>query len=732
MNTKLNGAPIRAHEWEPERYEFSESPAHHFELQRRDFFKVMGGGIVILLSMREALAQQGESGARPQRGGQSAPQEIDAWLHIGEDGKITVLTGKVEIGQNIRTSLTQAVAEELKVPPASIRMVMGDTDLTPYDAGTFGSQTTPRMNLQLRRAANAARDILIGLAAAQWKTDAASLVAKDAKITDPKTGRSIEYAKLVQGKKLAQSIPSEDPLIPPSEWTVAGKPMPKVDGRDFVTGRHRYASDMKVEGMLYGKIVRPSAFGASLVSVDTSAAEAMPGVKVVHDGSFIGVAAHGEELAARAAAAIKADWKADPQPSHREIFEYLKKNPQESRGGGEGGFGGGRNAAGSVDEGLASAAHKNEQTYTVAYIAHAPLEPRAALAEWMPDGRLYVWTGTQRPFAVRSELAQAFRIPEERVRVQMPDMGSGYGGKHTGECAIEAARLAQSSGKPVKVVWTREEEFTWAYFRPAGVIEIRSGIRADGTLTAWEFHNYNSGGSGLQTPYEVANKKEQFHPTKSPLRQGSYRGLAATANHFAREVHMDELARAAKMDALDFRLKNLKDERLRAVLQAAAKQFGWDSRKTLAGSRGFGLASGVEKGGYVATCAEVSVERAGGKVRVVRLLSAFECGAIVNPDGLRNQIEGSMVQGLGGALFEAIEFENGRILNPKFSQYRVPRSSDLPKLEVVLVDRKDLPPAGAGETPIVGTAPAVGNAIFDATGIRLRSLPMVPNGLPKA
>jgi nicotinate dehydrogenase subunit B len=729
MNTNPNGAPVRKHEWEPERYEFSESPVHHFELQRRDFFKVMGGGIVILLSLREALAQQGESGARPQRGGERAPQEIDAWLHIGEDGKVTVLTGKVEIGQNIRTSLTQAVAEELKVPPGSIRMVMGDTDLTPFDAGTFGSQTTPRMNLQLRRAGRAARDILISLAAALWKTDAAGLVAKDAKITDPKTGRAIEYGKLVQGKKLAQSIPSEDPLIPPSEWTVAGKPLPKVDGRDFVTGRHRYTSDMKAEGMLYGKIVRPSAFGATLVSVDTSAAETMPGVKVVRDGSFIGVAAPSEELAARAAAAIKAEWKAEPQPSHREIFDYLKKNPQESRGGGEGGFGGGRNATGSVEDGLANALHKNEQTYTVAYIAHAPLEPRAALARWMPDGRLYVWTGTQRPFAVRSELAQAFRIPEERVRVQMPDMGSGYGGKHTGECAIEAARLSQSAGKPVKVAWTREEEFTWAYFRPAGVIDIRSGIRADGTLTAWEFHNYNSGASGISTPYEVANQKIQFHPTRSPLRQGSYRGLAATANHFAREVHMDELAHMAKMDPLDFRHKNLKDERLRAVLEAAAKQFGWAARKTIAWSRGFGMGCGVEKGGYVATCAEVSVDRASGKVRVVRLVTAFECGAIVNPDGLRNQIEGSMVQGLGGALFEAIEFENGRILNPKFSQYRVPRSSDLPKLEVVLVNRTDLPPAGAGETPIVGTAPAVGNAIFEATGIRLRSLPMVPNGL---
>jgi isoquinoline 1-oxidoreductase len=738
---KSDGELMRKQEWEPERYEFSEAPLHHFELERRDFFKVMGGGLAILLTLRsDAFAQQGESGGRGQRGGgNQTPQEIEAWLHIGEDGRVTVFTGKVEIGQNIRTSLTQAVAEELRVAPSSIEMVMGDTDLTPFDQGTFGSQTTPRMNLQLRRAANAARDVLTGLAAQKWNTQPAGLVAKDGRISDPKSGRSIEYTKLLAGKKIAQSIPSEDPLESPSEWTVAGTPMPKIGGRDFVTGKHRYSSDMKLPGMLYGKMVRPSAFDATLISVDTKAAEAMPGVTVVHEGNFIGVAAPSEELAARAAAAIKAEWKADPQISNRELFDYLKKNVQEGGGRGEGGFGGGgRGASGSIEEGLAAAQHKNEQTYTVAYIAHAPLEPRAAVAEWA-DGKLNVWTGTQRPFGVRNDLAQAFRIPENSIRVRMPDMGSGYGGKHTGECAVEAARLAQAAGKPVKLVWTREEEFTWAYFRPAGVIEVRSGIKSDGTLTAWEFHNYNSGGSGLQTPYEVANKKEQFHPTKTPLRQGSYRGLAATANHFARESHMDELARMAGLDPLEFRRKNLKDDRILAVLEAAAKQFDWARRTRIEQAsggaiekRGFGIACGVEKGGYIATCAEVAVYRPSGKVRIVRVVSAFECGAIVNPDGLRNQVEGAMVQGLGGALFEAIEFENGRILNPKFSQYRVPKASDLPRTDVVLLDRKDIAPAGAGETPIMGVAPAVGNAIFDATGVRLRSLPMIPQGLPKS
>jgi len=472
--------------------------------------------------------------------------------------------------------------------------------------------------------------------------------------------------------------------------------------------------------MLYGKVLRPPAFGATLVSLDTQKAEQM-GATVVHDGNFVGVAAADTDAAEAALATIHAEWKSEPQPSSKELFDYLKKNPEGAPDDED------RHEVGSVEKALAAADHKLQQTYTLPYIAHVPLEPRAALANWDGD-HLTVWTGTQRPFGVRGQLAEAFRIPEERVRVFMPDGGAGYGGKHTGETAIEAARLARAAKRPVKVAWTREEEFTWAYFRPAGVMEVTSGVRADGTITAWEFHNYNSGSAGIRTYYEIPNQRIVFHPTKSPLRQGSYRALAATANHFARESHMDELAHAVKMDPLEFRLKNLKEERLRAVFEAAAKQFGWGKSKTEPG-QGFGMGGGHEKLGYIATFAEVKVDSKSGDVKIVRVVSAFECGAIVNPDGLRNQIEGSNVQGLGGALFEAIQFENGAILNGRLSEYRVPRFSDVPVLETVLLDRKDLPSVGAGECPLVGLAPAIANAIFDATGVRLRSLPLVPNGL---
>ena len=709
---------------EPERYELNAPPIYHFEVDRREFFKFLGAGVLMVCVLKDSQAQ--ESGGDKPAQSESLPQEVAAWLHMGEDGGVTAYTGKVEMGQNVRTSLTQAVAEELRVPVEKIQMVMGDTQLTPYDRGTFGSRTTPDMNLQLRKVASAAREILIGLAATQWQLDRKRLSAADGKISDAESKRTVEYAALVKGRQLTETIPAEEALTPATQWTVAGQALPKVNGRDFVTGKHRYPCDQKLPDMLYGKIVRPDSFGATLASLDTHDAEQIPGVTVVHDRDFVGVAASSPEAASHAASAIRAEWKGQPQISNKELFDYLKNNPVEGSGPLESPF---RLETGSVEKPSEPADHRLQQSYLVNYIAHAPLEPRAALAQWSGDS-LTVWTGTQRPFGVRSELAEAFRMPEERVRVLMPDTGSGYGGKHTGETAIEAARLARAAKRPVKIMWTREEEFTWAYFRPAGVIDISSAVRNHGKMVSWEYHNYNSGAAGITTVYNVENQRIQFHPVRALLRQGSYRALAATANHFARESHMDELAHLVNMDPLEFRLKNLTNERLRTVFEAAAKKFGWG--QTRAPGHGFGMGGGFEKGGNVATFVEVAVDRTSGDVKVVRMVTAFECGAIVNPDGLRNQLEGANIMALGGALFEAIEFENGRILNGRFADYRLPRFSDVPVLETVLIDRKDIPSAGAGESSLVGVAPAIANAIFDATGRRLRSLPLVPNGLKAA
>jgi len=685
-------------------------------IDRRDFLKTLGGGILVLAIGGRAAgqAESGGGGRGPPRA-EPLPTNLDAWLHIAGDGTITFFTGKTEVGQNIRTSLTQAIAEELPAPVTAIRAVMGDTDLTPWDQGTFSSLTTPEMGLQLRRVAANAREALIEIAAAQWSVDRSSLSAGAGRIQHGASGRSLSFGQLAQGRKLVRTISEATPLKPASAWIVAGTPVPKIDGRSFVTGQHRYASDIVRPGMWFGRVLRAPAYGAALESLDTSAAEAMPGVKIVREDGFIGAVAPTAYAAARAVDALRATWKTTPQLAEADLFTHLR--------GGAAAPEAGVHTAGSGELTL-------RRTYTVAYIAHTPLEPRAAVAEWQ-DGKLTVWTGSQRPFGIRDrDLAQAFGLGPDRIRVIVPDTGSGYGGKHTGQAAVEAARLARAAGRPVKIVWTREEEFTWAYLRPAGVIDIASRAAADGALASWEFHNYNSGNAAIETPYAVADPVTQFHRTNSPLAQGSYRSLAATANHFARESHMDEMARSLKIDPLEFRRKNIANPRLLAVIDAAAAAFGWNRPK--APGRGYGVAVGYDKGGYLATFAEVAADSASGKVQALRVVQAFDCGAVVNPDHLRNQLEGAIVQGLGGALFEAIHFDNGRLLNPHLAGYRVPRFSDAPKVEIILVDRRDIPSAGAGETGIVGIAPALGTAICDAAGIRLRTMPMIPNGLSAA
>jgi isoquinoline 1-oxidoreductase len=680
-----------------ERYELTEPQRYLFEVERRDFLKILGGGLVVAAAL-PALAQESGRAGR----GRSEPADIAAWLHIDERGGITAYTGKTEIGQNIRTSLAQAVADELRVPLASVTMVMADTDLVPYDAGTFGSQSTPRMSRTLARAAATAREMLLDLAATRLQTDRARLKASEGRVTAP-GGQSIAYAELTKGQKLTGVVAAEPAIMTPAAWVVRGAAPKKVNGRAFVTGAHQFTPDLTRPGMLLGRIVRPESVGATLVSVDDSRVRGVTGARVVRDGEFIGVVAPTERALREAALAVRAEWKPlAGQPSSDTIYEHLKKNS---------GAAAGRNIvpphlAGDVARARAEAAKTFDASYRIPYIAHVPLEPRAAVAEWEGD-RLTVWAGTQRPFGVRAELASAFRISEDRVRVIVPDTGSAYGGKHTGEHAIEAARLAKAVERPVKLVWTRADEFSSAYFRPAGVIDIRATVDSGGRITAWEFDNWNSGAAAIRTPYDIPNQRITFHPSASPLRQGSYRGLAATANHYAREMHMDAMARALGVDAFDFRIRHLKDTRIAAVLQAAVVKAGWP--KASAPGRALGLACGAEKGSVVATVAELSKTSDG--FRVERLVVAFECGAVVNPDGLHNQIEGCIVQGLGGALFEHVEFRDGVIVNGSMEQYRVPRFKDVPAIEIVIPPHaKHQPPAGAGETPIVCVAPAIGSA----------------------
>jgi isoquinoline 1-oxidoreductase len=707
--------------FEPERYELAEWPRPlERVMDRRAFLRRLGGGLLVLLWMGREGAE-GQAGqdlpealpaGRP-HAGEREPRALAAWLHVGKDGSVTAYAGKVEVGQNARTSLTLAVAEELRIAPERIKLVLGDTARVPFDRGTYGSLTTPTTFLHLRRAAAEAREVLRKLGAEKLGVEPGALELADGVVQHGASGRSMGYGELTRGEEFVAEIDQDRALRAPADWTVAGKPIKKVDGASIVTGRHRYASDVVRPGMRYGAVLRAPFDGAKLKSVETSAAGAIPGVQVVRDGDFVGVVATDWGTALRTVEAIQAQWTGEKPPgTDQDLHARLKMSAR-----------GGKAFAGAVP----AADVALERTYTCAYIAHVPLEPRSCVAEWEGD-RLTVWAGTQVPFGVRAGLASSFGLPEDHVRVLVPDTGSGYGGKHTPESAIECARLARAAGKPVKLVWTREEEFTWGYLRPAGVVEARAGVSQDGRLAYWKFRNINSGAAGLGTPYDVADAAVEFVPAESPLRQGSYRALASTFNHFARESLMDELAGELGMDRLEFRLRNLKQERLRGVFEAAAERFGWSAWKPSAG-RGIGIAGGFDKGSCIATCVEVEADTESGKVRVLRVTAVFEAGAIVNPDGLKNQVEGALIMGLGGALFEQIRYAGGVLRTARLSRYRVPRFGDVPPIEVVLLDRKDVPPAGGGEIPIVAIAPAIAGAIAQATGVRLRGMPLVPNGL---
>jgi isoquinoline 1-oxidoreductase len=699
----------------PEDFGIVETSSGQVRISRRTFVQMLGAGLLITVTEGVSLGQRRRGGGRS--------IAVAARVHINTDGTITVMTGKVEEGQGPRAQLTQAAAEELRVNVDKISLLMADSDLTPDDGRTAGSRTTPSTVPAVRRGTATARELLKGLAAEQWKVDTSTLEVKRGVITNRKTKKTISYADLAKSKKVPdafkQTVSSDIDLTPVEQWQAMGTSVPRPNSRDIVTGAHKYPSDILRPNMLYGKILRPPAYRATLESIDLSKAKAMKDVVVVRDGQFIGFAAPTSFRASQALEAIAdtAKWKTVPQPSSKEIFSYLKEHARigdRSR----------PKTRGSTDEAFAKADKVLSETYNVAYIQHTPMEPRAAVAEWN-DGKLTVWAGVDGPHSVKNELVRALGVSSDRVRVIVPDMGSGFGGKHTGEAAEEAARLAKAAGRPVSVQWTRAEEFTWAYFRPAAVIECKGGLDGKGSLIAWDFTNINAGGSAIDTPYNIPNTKILSAGSDSPLRQGAYRCLAATANNFARESFMDELANAAGADPLAFRLAHLENPRIRTVLQAAARHFDWPTRrKKVTPDIGVGLACGTEKNSVVAACAEVGIDRKRGEIKVHHVCEAFECGPIQNPANLTSQVQGCIVMGMGGALSEAMEFENGRILNAGFTRYLVPRFKDVPRIDVHLINKTDIPSAGGGETPIIAIAPAIGNAVFAATDIRLRSMPM--------
>jgi isoquinoline 1-oxidoreductase len=642
------------------------------------------------------------------------------WLHITPDSRVIAYAGKVEYGQGIRTGLAVEVADELRVALGAVEVILGDTDIVPWDNGTFGSQSTARVGLQLRRAAATARETLLDLAASRFDLPASELMCADGAIASKRDpSRRLSYGELVAGQELARDVAEDANLTPEEEFTVMGRDHQRIDAVARVTGEAKYSQDILVPGMLHARIIRPPSYGARLAEADLTVAERMPGVvAVIRDGDLIAVLAENDEQAELATRVVRAQWEeTSGQASRWDMPSLLFESAHEPVVTQE---------EGSLDEGFRAADQILEATYYIPYISNSPMEPKAAVAQWQGDN-LTIWAGSQRPFGVRADLAQHFGVPENQIRVIAPEIGGGFGSKSYYPVALEAARLAREAGRPVRVAWTRTEETVWSSFRPAALIQIKSGFKDDGTIVAWEFNAYHAGERaaigrrGSPSPYDVPNKKVVVSASDSPLRAGSYRSLGCSVNHFAREAHMDEIASAVEADPGELRLRHLSEPRFRRVLETSMDRFGWQTAKPPSG-KGVGLGIGLDVGSYVALCLEVDVQ--GSEVKISRVVSALDCGLVVNPEGARNQMEGAIVMGIGASLYEAIDFENGRLLNSGFTRYRVPRINNTPEIEVHLVGDAKTPSTGAGEPGIVPMSGALASAVFDKTGQCVRELPI--------
>jgi len=687
-------------------------------LTRRDLLQVLGGGVLVFVCVRRA-------GAQVRRGaGQRLPEDVNAFLHIGQEGRVRCFTGKIEMGQGVVTSLAQMLAEELEVELDAVDMVMGDTALCPWDMGTFGSMSTRFFGPPLRQAAAEARAILIELAAEELGVPVSGLRAEAGTVvvTDDAT-RRVAYAALAQGKGITRELHTEVELTGPEDFEVIGRSIPRKDGVEKVTGAAQFAADVRLPGMLYARLLRPPAHGAQLAEVDVSAAERLEGAVVVEQEGLVAVLHDDPERAEQGLALIEASWSVpDSDLDQETIYDHLVAVAPAADIAASGG---------DLSVGERQAVLTVERRYLNAYVAHAPMEPHAALARVDGD-EATLWASTQTPFRLQSEAAEVLGLSEDKVRVITPFVGGGFGGKSANGQALEALRLARTVGRPVQVAWTREEEFFYDTFRPAAVVDVRAGVTSEGRIAFWDYDVRCAGERGSVQFYDIPHHRTAVRGSgwrgeagTHPFATGAWRAPANNTNTFARESHIDALAAAAGIDPLEFRLANLADERMLRVLRAAAERFAWTPAQAPSG-RGFGIALGIDAGTYVALLAEAEVSRESGAVRVKRVVCAQDMGLVINPEGARMQAEGCITMGLGYALSEEVRFRGGRVRDLSFGTYELPRFSWVPEIEVVLLDRRGEPAQGGGEPAIIGMGAAVANAVFDAVGARVLRLPMTP------
>ncbi|MCX5762720.1 MAG: molybdopterin-dependent oxidoreductase [Gemmatimonadetes bacterium] len=692
-------------------------------IDRRDFLKLTSSGLLVMFSVTPPAGA-----LRPvwnPAGIQRPSPDFNAFLHIGADGRVTLLVGKVELGQGVITSLPQLAAEELNVPLSSVDCVLGDTDLCPFDMGTFGSLSVRTLGPVLRAAAAEARAVLVQLAAERFKVEAADLDVKDGVISS-KSDRSkrVTYGELAGGKKIERRFEGQAALEKVAVFDIVGKSAPRRDAIDKVTGKAKYAGDIVPPEALHTRIVRPPAHGATLKNLDTSAAEKMPGVRVVRDGDLVAVLHAHRDQAEKAFRLVQATFTPSPNTlDNQTIYAHLERVAPDGRA---------MASLGNIAEGEKSAAQVIVGKYLKGYVAHAPMETHSAVAAVAPDGKVTVWAGTQTPFPLQTQVARALKLAPDKVRIITPYVGGGFGGKSASQQAVEAARLAVASGKPVRVIWSREEEFFFDTFDPAAVINIRAGVDAAKRIVSWDYEVIGAGERGSRLYYDVPNHRTMVRGSWSanvnamhPFGIGPWRAPGANANVFARESHIDVMAAKVAMDPVEFRLLNLKDARMKRVLEACARKFGW-TPKAGPSKRGVGVACGDDAGTYVASMAEVKVDAATGAVKVVRVVCVQDMGVVVNPEGAMQQLEGCITMGLGYTLAEEVRFKAGEVLDKNFAGYGLPKFSWVPKIEGVLLDSPDLPAQGGGEPAIINMGAVVANAVFDATGARVVQLPLTP------
>lgn len=697
-----------------------------FELDRRDFLKVMGGGLFILFAVGDAFAYMEEQQRR--RG--ELPKDFNAFLRVGEDGRVTCFTGKIEMGQGVVTSLAQMLADEMDVELETVDMIMGDTDLCPWDMGTFGSMSTRFFGPPLRAAGAEAKRVLVEMAAEKLKTKTENLAVQSGVVFEKSNKKnSVTYSELTKGKRIEKHLSGDVKVKAPAEFEVMNKSFTRRDALKKVTGEAKYSADIRLPGMLYAKILRPPAHGARLLDVDLSEVSKLKDVTVVNEKDLVAVLHKYPDVAEKALSKIKARFgPSDSKLDDKNIFDHLLSVA-----------GKGTNVAqnGNLAEGQKQSAKVIEETYLDGYKAHSAIEPHAAVAK-IDGNKITVWASTQNPFTLKNEIADALGTDPENVRITPPFLGGGFGGKTMNLQAIEAARLAKITGAPVMVAWTRKEEFFFDAFRPAAIVKIKSGIDPNGRISFWNYDVYFAGERGAQHFYDIPNSNTTAFGRSwtggagtHPFFTGAWRAPGNNTNTFARESHIDMLASAAGADPVEFRLKNLKDEKMIGVLKTASAKFGWKPAKSPSG-RGYGVALGIDAGTYVAMIAEIDLDKKSGDVKVKRVVCVQDMGLVINPEGATIQMEGCITMGLGYTLREDIHFRNGEILDTNFDTYEIPRFSWLPKIETVILDKKNEPAQGGGEPAIITVGAAVANAIYDAAGIRMLQLPMTPDRVKEA